>query len=115
MVRDIYTHLKGKGLNPYFPGQHKGNCKDEFVIIMEGTQMPSIRSNQLGQQIIDFIIFVPAESYIKIDPYKKEIRQALKEISNLRKTGQETPTITDDDKKAYTTSIEYVIQKKLEG
>ena len=45
----------------------------------------------------------------------KQIRAALKEVLDLRKTGFETPAITDDDKKAYTSSIEYVIIKKLEG
>lgn len=115
MVRDIYLHLKEKGLNPYPPGQHKGECEEPFVIVMEGTQMASIQSNRVGQRVMDFIIFVPINSYIAIDPYVKDIRQALKELSYLRKTGLETPIITDDEKKAYTTSIQYTILKKLEG
>lgn len=115
MIQDIYTHLKSKNLNPYFPGQHKGECEEPFVIVMEGTQMPSIQSNRIGQQVIDFIIFVPVNSYIAVEPYKNKIKLALKELTYLRKTGLETPVITDDDKKAYTTSIQYVIQKKLEG
>lgn len=115
MVQDIYTHLKNKNLNPYFQGQHRGECEEPFVIIMEGTQIPSINSNRIGQQVMDFIIFVPLNSYIAIDPYVKKIRAALKELPYLRKTGLETPVITDDDKKAYTASIEYQIIKKLEG
>jgi len=39
----------------------------------------------------------------------------MKELTGLRKTGNETPIIVDDTKKAYTTSIEYITQKKLEG
>jgi len=39
----------------------------------------------------------------------------MKELDFLRKTGNETPIIIDDTKKAYTTSIEYQIIKKLEG
>ena len=115
MVQDIYTHLKNNNLNPYFPGQHRGECEESFVIVMEGTQMPSINSNRIGQQVMDFMIFVPLNSYIAIDPYVKKIRAALKELPYLRKTGGETPIITDDEKEAYTMSIEYVLQKKLEG
>lgn len=115
MIKEIYNKLKEKTLNPYFIGQHEGLCDKPFLVIKEGNQIPSIQSNKTGQKIIDIIVFVPLNSYIALDPYMKQIRLALKELSYLRKTGLETPAITDDDKKAYTTSIEYVIQKKLEG
>lgn len=115
MLKTIYNHLKINNLNPYFIGQHKGECEESFVIIREGTQIPSINSSRIGQKIIDIIIFVPINSYVAIEPYVKKIKTALRELSYLRKTGLETPVITDDEKKAYTTSIQYVIQKKLEG
>lgn len=115
MIQDIYIHLKNNNLNPYFPGQHRGECEEPYVVIKEGTQIPNINTNKLGQKVIDIIIFVPLNSYIAIDPYVKKIRAALKELPYLRKTGLETPVITDDDKKAYTASIEYQIIKKLEG
>lgn len=115
MVRDIYTKLKNKNLNPYFKGQHEGLCKEPYVIVGEGSQIPSINSNTIGQKIVDIIVMVPINSYIAIDPYVNNIRQALKELKYLRKTGIETPVIVDDEKKAYTMSIEYVLQKKLEG
>lgn len=115
MWETIFSKLKEKKLNPYPPGKHQGLCKKPYCVIKEGTQIPSIQSNRLGQKVIDIIIFVPISSYIELDPYMKEIRMALKELTNLRKTGFETPAITDNDKKAYTTSIEYIIIKKLEG
>jgi len=115
MIQQIYTHLNSKGLSPYFPGQHKGECTSPFVIIREGTQIPSINTNRTGQRVMDFIIFVPVNSYIAVKPYAEDVRTALKDLKYLRKTGTETTIITDDEKKAYTTSIEYIVQKKLEG
>lgn len=115
MWKIIFNKLKEKNLNPYPPGQHGGLCITPYVVVKEGTQIPSIQSNRLGQKVIDIIVFVPLGSYIALDPYVKSIRLALKEVSILRKTGFETPAITDDEKKAYTMSIEYVIMKKLEG
>lgn len=115
MWKIIYDKLKQKGLSPYAPGQHSGLCLTPYCVIKEGTQMPSLQSNKLGQKVIDIIIFVPVNSYIALDPYVKSIRSALKELPYLRKTGFETPAITDDDKKAHTMSIEYTIIKKLEG
>lgn len=115
MIANIYDKLKIEGLNPYFIGQHKGECDKSFLIIREGNQLPSIGSNQTGQQILDIILFVPARSYIQMNPYRDKVKAALKELSYLRKTGLETPTIADDEKKAYTMSIEYTLQLKLEG
>lgn len=115
MIKAIYDHLKAKNLNPYFPGQHKGECEKRFCAIKENTQVPYFNSNKVGYRLIDIIVFVPLNSYIAVEPYVNEIKAAMKELTFLRKTGNETPVITDDDKKAYTTSIEYQIIKKLEG
>ena len=115
MWKEIFDKLKEKNLNPFPPGQHKGECKEPYCVVKEGNQLPSIQSNRLGQRKIEIIVFVPIASYISLDPYMKQISSALKELLNLRKTGFETQAVTDDDKKAYTTSIEYTIIKKLEG
>lgn len=116
MIKYIYNKLNIAGLNPYFIGQHKGICEERFLIVKEGIQMPALYTNKVGQAAIDIIVFVPEESYIKLKEYKQEIKDTLKQESNyLRNTGFETETITDEEKKAYTMSIEYVIQKKLEG
>lgn len=114
MITNIYDKLKEEGLNPYFIGQHKGHCEKAFAVISEGTLIPNVNSRTLGTKPISIILFVPAKSYIEVDPYAKSVRAALKELSYLRKTNTETPVIVDDDKKAYTMSIEYILQKKLE-
>lgn len=115
MWKAVYDHLKDKGLNPYPPGKHKGPCQASYCVIKDGLQTASIQSNRTGYSILDIIVFVPLDSYVAVGLYMKEIRTALKELTFLRKTGNETPIITDDEKKAYTTSIEYQIFKKLEG
>ena len=114
MIKAIYDHLKAKNLNPYFIGQHKGECTERYCVIKENSQVPYFNSNKTGYRLIDIILFVPVNSYIQVELYIKEIRAAMKELVFLRKTGNETPIITDDKKKAYTTSIEYQIIKKLE-
>lgn len=115
MFKEIFDHLRTKGLNPYSIGQHQGECITRYCVIKENSQVPYFNSNKLGYKTVDIILFVPLNSYIAVEPYAKEIRAAVKELTNLRKTGNETPVIADDTKKAYTTSIEYQIIKKLEG
>lgn len=115
MWKKIYLKLQEKGLNPYAPGQHEGQCLERYCVVRESSQVPFFRSNRTGYRLIDIIVFVPIASYIKVKPYTDDIKTALKELSFLRYTGNETPIITDDEKMAYTTSIEYQIIKKLEG
>lgn len=115
MWKTIFDKLKQENLNPYPPGQHQGLCTEPYVVVKEGNQIPSIQSNRLGQKVIDIIVFVPLISYVALDPYVRNVRTALKGINGLRKTGTETPAITDDAKEAYTMSIEYIILKELEG
>jgi len=115
MWKVIFDKLREKGLNPYAPGQHKGLCNERHCVVKENTQVPYFNSNKVGYRLVDIILFVPINSYVAVEPYMKEIRSAMKELTFLRKTGNETPVITDDEKKAYTTSIEYQIIKKLEG
>lgn len=115
MWKVIFDKLKEKGLNPYPPGKHKGVCNERYCVVKENSQVPYFNSNKLGYRLIDIILFVPLNSYTQVEPYINEVREAMKELAFLRKTGNETPIITDDDKKAFTTSIEYQIIKKLEG
>jgi hypothetical protein len=113
MWQVIYDKLKEKGLNPYAPGQHTGICNTKYVVVKEQTQAPFFNNNKVGYRLVDLILFVPVASYVQVEPYAKLIKAAMKELPQLRYTGNETPVIVDDEKQAYTTSIEYQILKRL--
>ena len=115
MWKRIYLKLKEKGLNPYAPGQHEGQCMERYCVIGESSQVPFFNNRHVGYRLIDIMAFVPLESYVEIESYVKEIKVAMKELAFIRCTGNETPIIADNEKKAYTTSIEYQIIKRLEG
>ncbi|MDI6617897.1 MAG: hypothetical protein QME45_04355 [Clostridiales bacterium] len=113
MWQIIYDKLKSWDLNPYAPGQHEGLCENNYCVIREEEQSGMIGTNKVGYRLVDFILFVPIASYIQVEPYINSIKAAMKELPQLKKTGNETPVIVDDEIQAYTTSIEYQILKKL--
>jgi len=115
MWTNVYDKLKAHNLNPYPPGIHKGICTVKYCVVREGTQMPDVKTNKLGQSVMDIILFIPDNDYPSLEAYKVSIRSALSELDYLRKTGFETAAITDDTEESITMSIEYVLQKKLEG
>lgn len=113
-MKRIYKFLKAKKLKVYFPGQHEGHCTEPYIVIHKRNQLPTA-NNRLGVQAVDMILYVPKTSYIEAEEYEGKVRSNMKTIDFLRKTGFETPWVLDDDKKALTKSMEYVIQKELEG
>jgi hypothetical protein len=115
MWEEIFQKLNNKGLNPFPIGQHVGLCTENYCVVREGQQSPSVSGNRAGSRLVEVILFVPIGSYIQADVYATAIRAALKELSAIRKTESETPWITDDEVEAYTSSIEYQILKKMEG
>lgn len=109
--KQLYDLLKE--FNPYPVGKHEGICREPYLVIREGLTVPSLTTRNLGISYIDIILFVPLDSYVSMAEYKKLVIAKLK--GQLRKSGVETPIIPDGDIKAYTTSVEYILQKKLEG
>lgn len=112
MWQKIYKKLEEKNLNPYPPGIYQGECTVRYCVVKENAQS-GLMSNKVGYRLIDIIIFVPMSDYLAAKTYCDEVKLALKELPEIRKTGNETPVIPDDSVKGYTTSIEYQVYKKL--
>ena len=108
----INLHLKKLGYEVYAPGQKRDKCTDSYVVIKEGGTY-ALNSNVNGYKLFDIIIYHPMSNYSSMEFYVENIKQALKEIKELRPTGNETPAIVDNKVEAYTTSIEYQQFKRL--
>ena len=111
-MRRVYNYLKNS-FDVYFPGQHKGICEKPYIVIRESSQIAQIGTNQVGQRLVDIIIFSPKNSYIIAEEYREEVKKELIKFKLLRKTGSETPWIIDNDKEALTTSLLFTILKEL--
>ena len=46
IMQNIYNKLKSLNLNPYYIGQHQGECTEKYVVIKEGTQSPFIMNRK---------------------------------------------------------------------
>lgn len=110
--KKIYLHLAKLGCEVYSPGQKRDKCEKSYVVIREnGTN--AMVGNVAGYKLFDIIIYHPIDNYSTMEPYVESVKNALKDISELRPTGNETPPIIDDEVKAYTTSVLYQQFKQL--
>lgn len=113
MTRNLYDYMKTEGLNPHYPGQYSGVCTEPYTVILVGTQIPDPGTHLVGQRVVDILIYHPVSSYVGMDAWITKTREALRCFHPLRRTGTETPVITEDEIKAYSSSIKYTILKEL--
>lgn len=114
-MRRIYDKLEEEGLNPCFPGQHNGLCREPYVVILHGGIIPSLSSRMVGQELIELLIYYPVQDgFVGFDNHVSIVKGGVSSLSFLRKTSNEGQVVVDNDKEAYTKSVEYVMQKKLE-
>ena len=114
MFTEIYKHLKNNGFDVYSIGQHKGICSSPYLVIKEnGTN--EIVGTSLNSEMVEIMIYYPLGSYSKLNQYKQSTLYCMKLLKGIRRIIESSPTIMDDDKKAYTTSFYYQKIKMKEG
>ena len=52
MFKELYLHLKNNGFNVYSIGQHKGICKDPYIVISETGDSDISNKNLMNKDII---------------------------------------------------------------
>lgn len=109
----IYLHLSKLGYEVYAPGQKRDKCANSYVVIKEEGGNSMDDGNVNGYRTFDIIIYHPIDMYSSMEPYAENIKAALVDIKELRPTGNQTPSITDDEIQAYTTSFSYQQFKQL--
>lgn len=111
----VYLFLKRRGYEVYSLGQKRDKCTDSYIVLKEnGTH--ALDSNVNGYKLFDVIIYHPKTNYSTLELYANDVKKALKdkEITQfLRPTGNETPSILDNEVEGYTISIEYQQFKNL--
>ncbi len=111
MFQNIYKQLKENGFNVYSVGQHNGLCEEPYIVIREGGDIP-YSNLQITYSIIDIIVFYPIGRYSEVFGYVKSVREALKEIKELKCSDEVTALVVDHEVKAYTCGVKYQIFKR---
>ena len=114
MFTQIYKHLKSNGFNVYSIGQHKGICTEPYIVIKENGES-EIVGTSLTNDVVELLIYYPVGAYSKLEEYKQSTLYTMKLLRDIRRVIESSPTIIDDDKKAYTTSYYYRKIKMKEG
>lgn len=106
-IQDIYSHLKSKGFDVYFPAQKVGECTSPYVVVKD---MVTTKLTNFSSTITyyDIMCYVPKNAFSKLAPYVESVKEAMKEmVPMIKPTYTETPSFYDDTIDAHMSSIEY--------
>jgi hypothetical protein len=91
----IYLHLKKLGYEVYSAGQKRDKCQTSYVVIKENGVVAMV-GNVAGYKLFDIIIYHPIDNYSTMEFFTENIKEAINAIDELIPTGNETPSIIDD-------------------
>lgn len=109
----IYTHLKTKGIDVYFPSQAIGDVVEPRVVVKaDGTSKFNGFSTMLC--IYDVMCYVPKDRYSTLEEFVSQVREFMKELEpRIMPTHFETSDFYDDSVKGHMVSIQYRNYKKI--
>lgn len=102
-------------LDPVYPcyaiGEHQGECITPYIVLKFDGQLPSVNNTQCGWQFVHVFLFAPLCDITVLDEMVKQVQDILKTL--LEFTGEITPEIIDDNAKAYSRRLKYIIPKEV--
>ena len=103
----IYDTLKEAGFDVYAPGQHKGECISEYVVVQDAGNV-NTTNMRVKTKTFNILCYVPSSKYFELERFKERIIGTLREIyPMIIETGNETSSYFDESVKGWTQSIEY--------
>lgn len=111
--QSIYDHLSNEGFEVYSPGQHKGVCRSQYLVIKDAgnTRMTTVSTDLC---LYDVMCYVPMTQFSTLEPFVAKVKESLKKLYPLIKpTGYQTPSYLDDTNDSFMISVQYSNYKKV--
>lgn len=115
MWQIIFNHLSDNDIDVYAPAQHKGDCKEPYVVLKSDGRHPHYSGFSSDVSIYDVMCYVPADRYSALEGYVKTVDSIIQKLKSRIKisasTGR-TPSFYDDTVKGHMISMQYNVYSK---
>ena len=103
--KSLYNHLKTSGFDVYSMGQHKGECKEPYLVLKaRGSDL----RYSVSDRLYEILMYYPASKYSAFPDYIDTVKEAMRPLfPHCRMASDESEHYLDDDKKAYMSSLLY--------
>lgn len=113
VIKQIFDCLKSSGFSVCFPGQYKGECRREYVVIKREGSLKYLGVSTT-QDIYTILCYVPEDRYSRLSSLTLDVIESLRKLFPLiRQTGEMSESFYDEKAKAYMISIEYVNYRQI--
>lgn len=113
VLKQVYDHLKKSGFDVYFPGQHKGDCENKYIVLKMdgGTVLETVSSER---PIYTVMCYVPERKYSELADYVLDVKDKMRGVyPMLMYAGNETPSYFDESVSGHMVSFQYQGIRKL--
>ena len=111
VYQKVYDKLKTDGLNPYFQGKHKGLCTERYVVIVDGSS--SSADGFFQKSKLDAYVYVPLNELQQLGSYRELILKSLKDVGEVKYTGNDGPTIEEESIEAYSKYVSFLCSNPI--
>lgn len=106
-LKDIYDCLKNNQVEVYFPGQHKGECTSNYVVVRDATSVKSLSFSTMIHYY-DVLCYVPQQRFGDLEPFLEEVKKAMKQlVPMIKPADSETGSFYDESNKGWMKSVQY--------
>lgn len=113
IINEIYDTLSKGGKEVFYPGQHKGECTKEYIVVKNSGTVSLNVSSEFALYTI--MLYVPKNEYSRLEDFSFEVKQMLKKMyPKTMYVGNETETYYDEIVKGHMKSFQYQNCRKIE-
>ncbi|MHB9925521.1 hypothetical protein [Clostridium botulinum] len=102
-------------IDPLYPcyaiGEHGGECTEPYAVLKFENQFKSMNNSQCGWQFVHVFLYCPIGDITVLDEMLNKVQKPLNE--KLEFTGDITPELIENEKKAYFRRLKYKIPKEV--
>ena len=111
-IEDIFKCLKENNIEVYFPEQHFGEVKTNYVVVrQQGEDQFGDYSSIVAS--VDLYLYVPRNDYSQLQPFIDEVKRVMKLLWPMIKfTDYVSPSYYDDQIKGHTVTMTYEYYRK---
>lgn len=112
-AQDVYKHLEENNIEVYFPEQHLGEVKTNYVVVRQDGENQFENYSSLVCSI-DLYLYVPRNDYSQMQPFIDKVKNIMKGLEPMIKpTFYVSPSYYDDLLKGHTVTISYQYYRKI--
>ena len=100
----IIDALNRAGIPAYLPGRAPAECRSAHCVVSDGGRSREGRTT--GRRIFLLSVYVPEQRPGELPVIMRRVPEALVSLRDVRETGDTSPMMFDDEKKACVGTIE---------